>query len=101
MKKRIEIHGHAYTVRSDDDSISIEAVAAEVDERMSALARKAPHLDDHTVAVLVALNLASDLAKVEARVRQELAAVTTDLDTAEALLEQALPFPQRGQEGKR
>lgn len=91
MKTTLRIRGRAYTVRSDEEDVDLHAVAAEVDARMERVAASARVLDEHTVAVLAALNLASDLVRWQRRVDRELHDVDKELASLSVLLGAALP----------
>lgn len=94
MKTTIRIRGRAYTVRSDEGDVDLQAVAAEVDARMAEVAASARVLDEHTVAILAALNLASDLKRWQHRVERELADVERELASMALVLGAALPVEE-------
>ena len=79
--------GVGFAIPSD----TIKSVAQDLDKRMNDLARQLRTSDDYTVAVMTALNLASELEQV----RQEMASRLDELDreaaTVVAALEAALP----------
>lgn len=63
---RVDIFGEAYTVRGEEsgtDADYIATLARTVDERMRELAARAPGMAKHRLAVLVAMNLADELAQ--------------------------------------
>ena len=91
MQVRITIRGRQYTVRGDDSTEDIEAVAADLDARLSEVASRTRAFDEYTVALLTALNLASELHSM----RRQFAERLTDLDreaaSIAAILEAAVP----------
>ena len=91
MLIQIKIRGRTYTVRGEESGDTIKSVAQDLDKRMNDLARQLRTSDDYTVAVMTALNLASELQQV----RQEMASRLDELDreaaTVVAALEAALP----------
>jgi cell division protein ZapA (FtsZ GTPase activity inhibitor) len=89
VQKQITILGRTYTVRADE-SDDIERAAADVDARMRALAGRAANMDSYTVALLTALNLASDLRAVRRRVHGRLDELERDAAAIEAVLEAAV-----------
>lgn len=91
MKVQITIRGRKYTVRSDEDDVDLPAVAAYVDERMAEVAGRTSSFDDYTVAMLAALNIASDFEKFRRQVDVQLADLDRELASAMVLLEAALP----------
>ncbi|WP_206810959.1 cell division protein ZapA [Paradesulfitobacterium ferrireducens] len=62
--QKVEIFGEKYAVRGEASPEHIQAVAREVDKRMHLIAQRFPRLPYHQVAVLAALNLADDLARL-------------------------------------
>ena len=86
MKTRITIRGQTYTVRSDDDDVDLQEVAAYVDRKMTEIASKSARLDPYTVALLSALNIAQDFARHRRDVDQLLARTERDIEAAEAML---------------
>lgn len=89
MQKQITILGRSYTLRADEGD-DIENAAAEVDRRMRTLASRAPAFDNYTVALLTALNLASELRALKLRFRDRLAALDHEAAAVEAVLEAAV-----------
>ena len=76
MQVRITIRGRQYTVRGDESTEDIEAVAADLDARLSEVASRTSAFDEYTVALLTALNLASELHSM----RRQMAERLNDLD---------------------
>jgi cell division protein ZapA (FtsZ GTPase activity inhibitor) len=89
MKVKITIRGRSYTVRSDEGDVDLAQIARYVDERMQQIAR--PGLDDYTVAMLAALNIAQDFARFRRDVDADLEGLDRDLASTAVLLETALP----------
>ena len=56
MATQITIRGRQYTVRSDEPSEDLHAVAKYVDGKMGELASRSSTFDDYTVAMLAALH---------------------------------------------
>ncbi|MDR3270565.1 MAG: cell division protein ZapA [Peptococcaceae bacterium] len=63
-KISIEIYGEKYLVRGDGTPEHIQAIASEVDHKMTLLAGRLPNLSLNHLAVLTALNLADELVKL-------------------------------------
>ena len=91
MKVRITIRGQSYTVRSDEDDVDLREVARYLDARMAEVAKSAATLDDYTIAMLAALNVASDFRRYQRAVDQELAGIEREIEGALVLMESALP----------
>jgi cell division protein ZapA len=66
----VNIFGNRYTLRADGDPQRVVDLAEEVDARMREAAAEGGALGADRIAVLVALNLADDLAR-ERRARHE------------------------------
>lgn len=89
MLKQIIIRGRTYTLRADDGA-DIEIVAADVDRRMRELASRSPAFDDYTVALLTAMNLASELRALRVRLQERLGELDRRAAAVEAILEAAV-----------
>lgn len=93
MKVQITIRGRRYTVRSDEDDIDLPDVARYVDEKMTEMAGRSSTFDEYTIAMLAALNIASEFERYRKRVDEELAAIDRDLASTTVLLDAAVPEP--------
>lgn len=92
VQKQITILGRSYTLRADEGD-DLEHAAAEVDRRMRALSSRAPAFDNYTVALLTALNLASELRATRGIVRERLRQLDHEAAAVEAVLEAAVAEP--------
>ena len=90
MKVTITIRGRNYTLRSDEDE-DLPAIAAYVDRKMSEIAARSSRVDDYTVAMLAALNIASEFEQFRRQVHDDLDGIDRDLASTAVLLEAALP----------
>ena len=88
---RVAIFNQAYSVSTSGDPRDTEALAQEIDELMSAIARRAGNLDSTQTAVLACLHMADRLRTAE----RELGALKESIDHKSRdfalLLDQALP----------
>mgnify|MGYP001251655042 CR=1 FL=1 len=91
MQVRITIRGREYTVRGDDTEGDIQVLAADLDRRMSETAERTRSFDEYTVAMLTALNLASELQGLKKQVAERLDELDRDCASIGALIESALP----------
>lgn len=89
MQKQITILGRGYTLRADDGD-ELEAAAADVDQRMRQLMSRSPNVDPYTVAMLTALNLASEMRSVKRGFRDRLTAMERNAATVETVLAAAV-----------
>ena len=91
MQVRITIRGRQYTVRGDESSDDIEAVAADLDARLSEVASRTRAFDEYTVALLTALNLASELHSLRRQVAGRLDEIDREAASVAAILEASVP----------
>jgi len=91
MKVQITIRGRRYTVKSDEGDVDLPSVARYVDARMTEVAERTGTFDDYTVAMLAALNIASDFERYRRSVDAELADLDREVAAVEVLLEAAIP----------
>lgn len=91
MQVQITIRGRRYTVRSDDPEEDVRGLAAEVDARMAEVAGRTRTRDDYTIAMLTALNLASELRRLRVQVAGRLEDLDREALAVLAMIEAALP----------
>jgi len=91
MKVQITIRGRRYTVRSDEDDVDIQAVAAYVDGKMAEMASRSNAFDEYTIAMLAAMNIASDFERFRRDVDLQLVSLDRELAAASVLLEAEEP----------
>ncbi|MEW6624804.1 MAG: cell division protein ZapA [Bacillota bacterium] len=61
----VEIFGQNYTIKGDKTPEYIVKIAHEVDDLMKKIHKTNPHLPPGKIAVLAALNIADELAKIK------------------------------------
>jgi cell division protein ZapA (FtsZ GTPase activity inhibitor) len=91
MSVTITLRGRHYTVRSDEDSNDVVAVAQWLDAKLSDMAARTRGADGETVALLVALNIASDFQRFRNEILRDLEDADRVLHAAGALLDAPLP----------
>lgn len=91
MQVKITIRGRQYTVRGDDAGGDIELIAQEVNSRMEEVASHTRSFDEYTIALLTALNLASELHQLRRQVAFRLDDFDRDVASIAAMLEAVLP----------
>ncbi len=65
---KLSIFGDSYSVVSDESEIQLHKAAARVDSLMKEISAKISHIDEKKVAVLVALQMASQILALESLV---------------------------------
>lgn len=96
MQVKITIRGRQYTVRGDESSDDIQRLAAELDARMTEVASRTRSFDEYTIAMLTALNLASELQQLRRQVAHRLRDFDRDIASVTAMLEAMLPEENSG-----
>ena len=91
MKVQINIRGRRYSVRSDQDGEDLQALAAYVDAKMTEISSKSTTMDEYTIAMLAALNIASEFDRFRRGVDDELAAIDRELASTAVILESMAP----------
>jgi cell division protein ZapA (FtsZ GTPase activity inhibitor) len=91
MKTQITVRGRRYTLRSDDGDVDLQAIALKVDSRMNEIAAKAGGLDEFSVAMLAAMNIASDYERFRLDVSAELDDLDRELASTSVMVEALLP----------
>lgn len=91
MQVQITIRGRQYTVRGDERGEDIREAAADVDARMAEMLGRSRSFDEYTVALLTALNLASELRRLRAQMRTQLDDLDREAASIAALIESSLP----------
>ncbi|HCH61327.1 MAG TPA: cell division protein ZapA [Deltaproteobacteria bacterium] len=97
MQIRITIRGRQYTVRGDEPAEEVQAVARDLDARLEEVASRTRSFDEYTVALLTALNLASELHQLRRRTLSELGEIDRDAAALEAMLQAMLPDKAAGE----
>jgi len=91
VQVKINIRGRQYTVRGDETGEDIKKLAADIDARMTEVASRTRSFDEYTVAMLTALNLASELAQLRTQVSSQIQEFDRDIASIAAMLEAMLP----------
>jgi cell division protein ZapA len=91
MQVRITIRGREYTVRGDENSDDLHRLAADLDRRMTETAERTRSFDEYTIAMLTALNIASELHQFKVEVADRLDELDRDAASVAAMIEAALP----------
>ena len=71
QRTTVSIYGQQYTIVGHEDPAHVKEVVRHVDEQMREIKRKNPYLDATRLAVLVAVNAASQYKKLEQEVHSD------------------------------
>jgi cell division protein ZapA len=93
---RVTIFNQSYSVSTSGDPRDTEELAQEVDELMSAIARRAGNLDATRTAVLACLHLADQLRTAERQLGMLRESVDHKSRDFANLLDQAFTTPEPG-----
>lgn len=88
---RVNIFNQTYSVTTSGDAADMQALAHQVDELMSSIARRAGNLDTTRTAVLACLHLADRLRSAERELGTLKETITHKTRDFTLLLDQALP----------
>ncbi len=91
MQVQITIRGRQYTVRGDDNEEEVATVARELDARLAEVASRTRSFDEYTIALLTALNLASELRQLRTQVKNRLSEVDREAASLAAMLDSLMP----------
>lgn len=91
MKVQISVRGRKYTVRSDEEDVDLVEVAKYVDGKMLEISQRSGTFDEYTIAMLAALNIASEFERFKRDVDEELQAIDREVASTAVLLEASLP----------
>ena len=89
MSVQIQMRGRTYTLRSDESEEDLTAIAHYLDSKMDALSHAS--FDEYTVAILAALNIASEFHRFRKRVSEELGQIDKEAASIGAIVEAAIP----------
>lgn len=89
MTVQITIRGRQYSLRSDEPEEDLAAIAAYVNGKMDEVARSS--FDEYTVALLSALNIASEYHRFRREVAEKLEGYERELATIGAVIEAGVP----------
>jgi cell division protein ZapA (FtsZ GTPase activity inhibitor) len=90
VQKQITILNRTYTLRADPGE-ELEQAASEVERRMRELMSRSPAVEPYTVALLTALNLASELRASRRGFSERIREMERDAAALETLLSAAVP----------
>ena len=91
MNVQITIRGRQFNVRTDDDGSKIRKMAKELDEKLTEQATRSRTFDEHSVAIITALNILSESFLVREQMAERIGELERELSSVIAMLESVLP----------
>lgn len=89
MSVQIQIRGRTYTLRSDESEEDLTAIAAYLDGKMDRVSHAS--FDEYTVAILAALNIASEFYRFRKQVSDDLGQIDKEAASIAAIVDAAIP----------
>tara|TARA_B110000037_G_C16861341_1_gene400164 strand:- start:202 stop:480 length:279 start_codon:yes stop_codon:yes gene_type:complete len=89
MSVQITIQGRQYTIRTDQPDEDLHEVARYIDGKMDSMKRGS--FDSYTIAILAALNVASEYKAFRTRVGEKLESLDKEAAGISAVLDAAIP----------
>ena len=86
MNIQIMIRGRQFTVRTPEDGTAILAAAKELDERLTEQVDRARSFDEHSVVVIIALNLVSELHLLRKEYQEQLSELLNEVEELEKIV---------------
>ena len=86
MNVQITIRGRQFTVRTPEDGSAIRAAAEELDQRLTEQVERARTFDEHSVVVITALNLVSELQQLRKDHHEQLAELYSEVEELEKMI---------------
>ena len=91
MNVQILIRGRQFNVRTDDDGSKIRAMAKELDSKLTEQANRARTFDEHSVAIITALNILSESFLMREQMSERIEELERELASVIAMLESFIP----------
>jgi cell division protein ZapA (FtsZ GTPase activity inhibitor) len=86
MNVQIVIRGRQFHVRTPDDGKAITEAAADLDQRLEEQADRSRSFDDHSVIVITALNLISEMQMMRQEHDEQLREIQSEVSALEDLV---------------
>ena len=86
MNVQITIRGRQFTVRTPEDGSAIRAAAEELDQRLTEQVERARTFDEHSVVVITALNLVSELQLLRKEYQEQLLELHAEVEELEKMV---------------
>jgi len=96
VQVKITIRGRQYTVRSEENGEDVQRLAQDINRRMEEVAAHTHSFDEYTIALLTALNLASELQQLRRQVARRIDDFDRDMASISAILEAFIPEGESG-----
>ena len=86
MNVQIVIRGRQFHVRTPDDGKAIQEAAADLDRRLEEQADRSRSFDEHSVVVITALNLISEMQMMRQEYDEQLRDIQSEVSGLEELV---------------
>ena len=91
MSVQIVIRGRQFNVKTVDDGVLIKKMAKELDRRLTEQCDRSRSFDEHSILMITALNILSELHLMKQQYSEQLDELNKDLETTVALIDALLP----------
>lgn len=91
MNVQIVIRGRQFHVRTHEDGSAIKEAAADLDKRLTEQAERSRSFDEHSVVVITALNLISEMQMMRNEFDEQLREIQQEVLSLKELVSSVLP----------
>ena len=93
MNIQFTIRGRTFNVRTDDDGTRLQTMAMDLDQRLKKQADRAKKLDEHSIAIITALDLMDEGQLEREKLLERIEGLEKELASTIAMVESLLPKP--------
>jgi cell division protein ZapA (FtsZ GTPase activity inhibitor) len=93
MNIQFTIRGRPFNVRTDDDGLRLKTMVADLDQRLKKQADRSKKLDEHSVAIITALDLMDEGQMEREKLLERIESLEKELSSTIAMVESLLPKP--------
>ena len=91
MNIQFTIRGRTFNVRTEDDGSKLKTLASSLDDRLKKQAERARKMDEHSIAIITALDLMDEAQLERDRLLERIESLEKELDSTIAMVESLLP----------